>query len=115
VRGARTPFVLSGGEFNDYMAYDLQVWNRSGRPNPPCTSPCRSLSACGAESGRAGQHGRVQEHLWWADASSGLFARGLAGGRTGTRIIGTLEPQKRALTMGFASSFRGGVGVRRAA
>jgi hypothetical protein len=28
VRGARTPFVLSGGEFNDYMAYDLQVWNR---------------------------------------------------------------------------------------
>ena len=25
VRGARTPFVTSGGEFNDYMAYDLQV------------------------------------------------------------------------------------------
>jgi hypothetical protein len=61
VRGVRTPFVLSGGEFNDYMAYDLQVWNRCGRSHPPCTPRdlLQAVSACGAESGRAGQHGRV--------------------------------------------------------
>ena len=31
VRGVRTPFVTSGGEFNDYMAYDLQVRARPAR------------------------------------------------------------------------------------
>jgi hypothetical protein len=52
-----------------------------------------------------GSTGASQAHLVWADASMYLFVRGRAGGRaserTGTRIIGTLEPQKRALTIGF--------------
>lgn len=40
VRGARTPFVTSGGEYNDYMAYDLQVHTRTRTPcHPPPVAP----------------------------------------------------------------------------
>jgi hypothetical protein len=35
VRGVRTPFVTSGGEFNDYMAYDLQVIVLTGAASIP--------------------------------------------------------------------------------
>lgn len=74
MRGARTPFVLSGGEFNDYMAYDLQVWNRCSRPHPPCTPPAiwaSDGSMCGVERGSAGAS---QVRLHWTDAIIGLFA-----------------------------------------
>lgn len=34
VRGVRTPFCLSGTDYEDYMAYDLQV-----RPPGPRSAP----------------------------------------------------------------------------